>query len=250
VTDDTQQVGSKRPRSADLHPGPGFRVRMVAPRLPAELVQAFARFATPDISDQLNRLYAVDSRIGQLSGPADRALVGSACTVRTYPGDNLMVHKTLDIAQPGDVVVVGAGGSSSNAVFGDIVAAKAQHRGIGGFIVDGYIRDLPAVRSLGFPVWAIGTTPVGPLHRGPGEINYPVACGGVVVNPGDVIVADAAGVVVVPRTIAADLLERLTSQAEGLRTYVEAVQRGEFDNSWVDAQLEAQECVIDKGGPE
>ncbi|MDA0629289.1 RraA family protein, partial [Acinetobacter baumannii] len=125
-----------------------------------------------------------------------------ACTVRVFPGDNLMVHKSLDIAQPGDIVVVTAGGSNMNAILGDMICTKAKHRHIAGFIVDGLIRDLPDILPLDFPVWARGTTPIGPLHRGPGEVNYPIACGGVVVNPGDLVVADDAGIVAIPQLIA------------------------------------------------
>lgn len=237
-------TGSKRPRSADLHPGPGFRIRLNFPRLDAEIVSAFADFATPEISDLLNRLYALDSEITCLSA-GDQPLCGLACTVRVYPGDNLMVHKSLDVAQPGDVVVVGATGGRSNAVLGDIISTKARHRGIAGFVVDGLIRDLPRIRPLGFPVYARGTTPVGPLHRGPGEINYPVACGGVVVNPGDVIVADDAGVVVVPQQVARELLSRLRGHAESNAAYLAAVKRGQFSNAWVDTQLADHGCPVE-----
>jgi RraA family protein len=237
-------VGSRSPRSAEIHPGPGFRVRLEIPRLPDAVVRGFAEFDVPEISDQLNRLYALDSGIRRMSGP-DTTLCGLVTTVRAYPGDNLMVHKSLDVARPGDVVVIAAGGSVSNAVLGDIVSAKAQHRGIGGYVVDGLIRDLPAIRQLDYPVYARGTTPVGPLHRGPGEINYPVACGGVVVNPGDVVVADGAGVVIVPQQVAADLLQRLREHAAGQADYLAAVQRGDFDNSWVDAHLELHGCAIE-----
>ncbi len=132
-----------------------------------------------------------------------------------------MVHKSLDVAQPGDVIVVDTSGSNASAALGDLVSTKARHRGIAGFIVDGLIRDLPGIRALGdFPVFARGTTPVGPLHRGPGEINYPISAGGVVVNPGDVIVGDATGVVVVPREIADELLVTADDRGhpgEGLR---------------------------------
>lgn len=242
-------IGSRRPRSADIHPGPGFRVRLDVPRLDNETVRGFAAFDTPEISDLLNRLYAVDSGISQLSGEEGRTLCGLACTVRVYPGDNLMVHKSLDVARPGDVVVVNAGGSRSNAVLGDIISTKAVHRGIGGFVVDGLVRDLPSIRELDFPVFARGTTAVGPLHRGPGEVNYPVACGGVVVNPGDVVVADGAGVVVVPQQIARDLLARLRDTAAGQADYLAAVRRGEFDNSWVDTHLELHGCTVDASPP-
>ena len=241
-------VGSRRPRSADIHPGPGFRVRLEVPRLADEVVRGLAAFDTPEISDLLNRLYALDSGISRLSGP-DRPLCGLACTVRVYPGDNLMVHKSLDVARPGDVVVIAAGGSTCNAVLGDIISTKAKHRGIGGFVVDGLVRDLPSIQDLDFPVYARGTTPIGPLHRGPGEINFPVACGGVVVNPGDVVVADGAGVVVVPQQIAANLLAQLQVQAEGLARYLAAVGRGEFDNSWVDEHLQMHGCTFEPDSP-
>jgi regulator of RNase E activity RraA len=151
-----------------------------------------------------------------------------------------MVHKALDVAQPGDVVVVDTSSSSLTAVLGDLVCTKARHRGIAGFIVDGLIRDLPAIRRLGdFPVFARDVTPKGPLHRGPGEIGHPISCGGIVVNSGDVIVADLNGVVVVPRDISDELLARLDSKAAKESDYVSAVARGEFNNDWVDAMLEA-----------
>src|SRR5579862_4482664 len=199
---------ANKPRSAEIHPGPGFRINLDFPRLDPEFMAEFLNFATPDISDLLNRLFAVDPAISCLTGRHHR-LCGPACTVKVFPGDNLMVHKSLDVAKPGDVVVIDSGRSSSNAVLGDLVSTKAKHRKIAGFLVDGLIRDLPDIIPLNFPVFARGTTPVGPLHRGPGEINYPITCGGVVVNPGDLVVADGAGIVVVPREIAVELLHRL-----------------------------------------
>ncbi|MDQ3812536.1 MAG: RraA family protein [Armatimonadota bacterium] len=236
-------MGEREPRSAHMHGGPGFRVRTDFTRLDQALMQEFTQFATPDISDQLNRLYSIDPKIMCLTGDHHR-LCGPACTVRVFPGDNLMVHKSLDIAKPGDIIVVAAGASPMNAIIGDIVCTKAKHRGIAGFIVDGLIRDLPGVRELDFPVFARGTTPIGPLHRGPGEINYPIACGGIVVNPGDVIVGDAAGLVVIPQMIAVDLLHKLKRHQETQATYLAAVARGEFSNRWVDTLLEEHGCPI------
>src|ERR1700733_3377558 len=197
-----------KPISAEMFPGPGFRVKADFHRLESNLMEQFTEFATPDISDMLNRLYAVDPGISSLTGKHHR-LCGPACTVKVFPGDNLMVHKSLDVAKPGDIVVIDAGASDMNAVLGDLVSTKAKHRGIAGFIIDGLIRDLPGIIPLDMPVFARGTSPIGPLHRGPGEINYPISCGGIVVNPGDLVVADGAGIVVVPREIALELLGRL-----------------------------------------
>jgi regulator of RNase E activity RraA len=170
-------------------------------------------------------------------------ILGPAVTVKCYPGDNLMVHKSLDVAQPGDVIVVDAGGSPG-AVLGELVSLKARHRGINGFVVDGLIRDVTAIRALGdFPVFARGVTPIGPLHRGPGEINHPMCAGGIVVNPGDIVVGDLNGVIIVPREIASDLLQRLIDRKAAEADYTAAVARGEFSNDWVDAILERSGCV-------
>jgi RraA family protein len=213
------------------------------PRLEASLIKELSYFPTPEISDLLNRMYALDPAIRCLSG-CDHRLWGPACTVRVFPGDNLMVHKSLDVARPGDVVVVDAGASPMNAVLGDLVCTKAHHRGIAGFIVDGLVRDLPGIMELGLPVYARGTTPIGPLHRGPGEINFPICCGGTVVNPGDVIVADPAGIVAVPREIVAELLRRLQEREATQAAYLASVKRGDFSNAWVDKILEGTECEV------
>lgn len=228
-----------KPKSAEMHPGPGFRIREAFERPDPELVKGLGEFDTPDISDLMNRLYSMVPEIHPLTAPELR-VVGPALTVKCYPGDNLMVHKSLDLAQPGDVVVVDTSSSSLTAVLGDLISTKARHRGIAGFVVDGLIRDLPEIRALGdFPVFARGVTPKGPLHRGPGELGHPISCGGIVVNPGDVIVGDLNGVVVVPSGIAAELLERLRAKSEAEAAYKAAVARGEFSNDWVDAALDA-----------
>jgi RraA family protein len=224
-----------------MHPGPGFRVRLDFTRLDLDLMDQFSHFPTPDISDLLNRLYALDPAITCLTGRHHK-LAGPACTAKVFPGDNLMVHKVLDVARPGDIVMIDAGASPMNAVLGDLVSTKARHRGIAGFIVDGLIRDLPEILTLDFPVFARGTSPIGPLHRGPGEINYPICCGGIVVNPGDVVVADAAGIVVVPREVAEELLERLKSHEESNAAYLASVKRGDFSNDWVERLLSAAGC--------
>jgi regulator of RNase E activity RraA len=210
--------------------------------LDADLIEQFSSFETPDISDQLNRLYALDPKIHCLTPDANH-LCGSVTTVKLFPGDNLMVHKVLDIVKPGDVVMIAAR-SNDAAVLGDTICTKAKHRGVQGFIIDGLARDLPGMQEVGLPVFATGTSPVGPLHRGPGEINYPISCGGTVVSPGDIVVADGAGIVVIPRDIAAELLFRLKEYRATSQSYLASVQNGEFSNAWVDNMLANHDCEV------
>ena len=234
-----------KPKTAEMHPGPGFRMRFDGAPCDRAAIEALGRFETPAISDLMNRLYTMDPGIRNLSDSSLRIL-GPACTVKLYPGDNLMVHKALDIARPGDVVVVDTGGSAHTAALGDLVCTKARHRGLAGFVVDGLIRDLPGIQRLDdLPVFARGVTPVGPLHRGPGEINYPVSVGGIVVQPGDIIIGDLNGVVVVPASFLEELVERLVSRAEVEAAYTASIARGEFSNSWVDDILD--DAGVDPG---
>lgn len=239
----TAATPKSKPDSAELRPGPGFRIRRSADRTPDEIISALSDFETTDISDMLNRMYTMSPDIKNVVNRDQ--LVGPAITVKVFPGDNLMVHKALDIAQPGDVIVVDAGGHTANAVFGDMVARKARHRGIIGFVIDGLVRDVPELKRIGMPIYSIGTTPLGPLHRGPGEINYSVSCGGIVVNPGDTICADDNGVVVVRSEFAGDILRRLLSQQDALSLYNAAIDRGEFSNAWVDKLLGDADCIIE-----
>lgn len=228
---------TQKPKSADIYPGPGFRIRTEIERLSKDIIEQFRLFESPDISDLLNRMYAMSADIHNVVNNA--SIAGSACTVKVYPGDNLMVHKALGVAEPGDILVVDCSGSFTNAVLGDLVAQKAKSLGIAGFVIDGLVRDLPAMQDVGLPVYARGVTPVGPLHRGPGEVNHSISCGGIVVNPGDVILGDATGVVVIRREFAEDVLRRAYVQRDALRTYVDSVKRGIFSLSWVDETLAA-----------
>ncbi|KAF0676945.1 RraA family protein [Profundibacterium mesophilum] len=235
---------TQKPKSAEMIPGPGFMIRTGIERPAPELIERFRQFESTDVSDMLNRMYTMGGRIHNLVN--DMPLIGPVCTVKVYPGDNLMVHKALDVARPGDVVAVDCSGSMTAAVLGDLVANKARHRGIAGFIIDGLIRDLPGVRECGLPIYARGVTPFGPLHRGPGEINYPISCGGIVVQPGDIVTADKSGVTVVPHGAAETILERLEEARQRMAAYVENVKKGVFNNDWVDAQLAADGCLINE----
>lgn len=234
---------SKKPQSSQMSPGPGFRIRSTIQRPPADLIARIAEYQTPDISDMLNRMYTMNPGI---KGVDDSCrIVGPACTVKVFPGDNLMVHKALDVAQPGDVIVIDTSESYKNAVLGDLVANKAKHRGIAGFIVDGLIRDVNGIRETGLPVFSRGLTPFGPLHRGPGELNFPISCGGIVVSPGDIVAADNNGIVVIRQEFAQQTATNLDTHREALEDYIANVKRGIFSNEWVDNLLADEKCTID-----
>ena len=233
---------ANRPATIDIHPGPGSRIRARIERPDRELISQLSEFPTADISDLLNRLYAVAADIRNVVN--DEAIAGPACTVKLYPGDNLMLHKAIDVAQPGDVIVVDAAKNTRTGVLGDLVAAKLKHQGIRGVVVDGFVRDLAELRAVGLPVFARGVTPVGPLHRGPGELNFPIACDGIVVHPGDIVVADADGIAFIPRTFASELLQRLQRRRDKLETYVREVREGNFSNEWVDDALATSNCLV------
>jgi len=233
-----------KPTSAEMRPGPGFQICSTITRPPAETIAAFKEFETPDISDMLNRMY---SMCPQIQNMVNRdSIVGPAVTVKVFPGDNLMVHKALDLIQAGDIIVVDASATNNNAIIGDLVASKAKHRGAIGFVIDGLIRDIPSIQQVDLPIFARGKSPVGPLHRGPGEINFPVSCGGIVINPGDIISADITGVVVIRKEFADKTLAHLKDEQQKNRDYVANVKKGIFSNQWVDNLLENSGCHIDE----
>lgn len=231
----------EKPASAEIHLGPGFRIREYPSRPRKDLSQKLSEFETADISDQLNRLYTLSHDIHNLVN--DLGFAGPAITVKVFPGDNLMLHKALDLIQPGDVLVIDTGGCESNAVIGDLIASKAKHRGVVGVIVDGLVRDIKGLKELGLPVFGKGISPIGPLQRGPGEVNYAVSCGGIVVNPGDIVVADTAGVVIVRQEFAGDMITHLEHSKQKRADYEASVKRGEFDNEWVDLFLDKSNCL-------
>ena len=144
------------------------------------------------------------------------------------PGDNLYIHKALDDARPGDVIVVNGGGDQSRALIGDMIGIRARNLGIAGFVIDGAVRDADALAECGLPVFARSVTPAGPYKFGPGRLQLPVAIDGVVVSPGDIVVADADGVVVVRREEA----EQVLAEAEKIEAK-EAAKRIAFEGAAV-----------------
>lgn len=182
----------------------GCRIRLDFERLPVELMEAYRGIPSSNIGDMMNRLFCMHSAIRPYG---KTELIGPAFTVRVPLGDNMFIHRALDIAKPGDVLVVDAGGEENRAVMGEIMFTYAAMRGIAGIIVDGVIRDTDCLARLDIPVYARGVSPQGPYKNGPGEINFPISCGGQPVYPGDLIVGDADGICVVPKDDVETLLQ-------------------------------------------
>ena len=191
---------------------PSQAIRLDIRRPDPALVKGFQALATTALCDVLDASCVMRYRIQPLWPDMPR-IAGPAFTVRTAPRDNLMLHAAIYRAEPGDVIVVEAG-DDELAVAGGNVCAIAQRRGVAGFVIDGVIRDVGESRASGFPLFARGRSPVPAPKEGPGEINHPIRCGGVLVHPGDVVVADDEGIVVVPQARAADVLKKAQAKAE------------------------------------
>jgi RraA family protein len=221
----------------------GFRILPRAPLADSALLERLARLPVSNVSDNLQR------HIGARLTPFHRTgtLVGTAFTVKTRRGDNLMVHKAIDVAGPGDVLVVDAGGALDHAIIGELMAGWAKKRGIAGFVIDGAIRDSNELAQGDYPVYAAGVTHRGPYKDGPGELNVVVSIGGMVVRPGDLIAGDHDGVLAIPREDAERVIADAEAQNRKEQAAMAAIQAGTWDRKWVDEALKARGC--DMGAP-
>ena len=214
----------------------GCRIRRNFERPSKELVVAFRGIPVANIDDNCGRIAAVDSSIFPLNPKA--RLLGTAFTVNAPAGDNLLFHKALDMAQPGDVIVLANKGSLSRALCGEIMSNYAKSRGLAGIIIDGCVRDSAALRELDFPVYAKGVTPNGPYKNGPGEMNFPVSFAGIIINPGDIIVGDADGLLVIRPEDAEELAKKAKAWHDSEEKQLEGIlTKGEWVRPWVDDKL-------------
>jgi len=212
----------------------GFRVLAAPARLPDDLVERFRGLASPNVADAMGRFNFMDPGIASRSG---LPLCGRAVTVNARPADNLMVHKGLQIAEPGDIVVVATSGNTTSAVFGGLMCEAAAAKGLGGIIVDGAVRDVEDLKRLGFPAFSRTVCAGGCDKDGPGEINVPISCGGAVVAPGDIIVGDVDGVAVVPYAHAADVIELVMQLIGRERARTSEIRSGNLFRPDVDDTL-------------
>jgi 4-hydroxy-4-methyl-2-oxoglutarate aldolase len=190
---------------------PAQAIRLEIPRPAPEVVKGFQGLATTAISDIVDLGCVMRYAIHPL-WPDIPPIAGPAFTVRTAQHDNLMLHAAIYRAEPGDVIVVEAG-DDEMAVAGGNVCAVAQRRGVAGFVIDGVVRDVAESRANGFPLFARGLSPIPGGKEGPGEINSAIRCGGITVNPGDLVVADEEGIVVVPGARAEAVLQQALARA-------------------------------------
>lgn len=181
----------------------GNRLRLTIERPSREMIESFREASPPDLADAMNKTGAMREILPMYSPM--RRCVGPAITVKAPTGDSLMVRKAMMVAQPGDVIVIDGRGTISRSLWGGNRSTTAAARGIVGVIVDGGTRDIDETEAVGLPLFARAVCPMASASSGPGELNFPIACGGVVVNPGDIVVADAEGIVVIPRQDAGDV---------------------------------------------
>ncbi|HEX3927869.1 MAG TPA: RraA family protein [Gemmatimonadales bacterium] len=218
----------------------GFRILPAPAPLPEALIRRFAGLASANLGDVMNRLHYMDEGIKPRTG---LPVCGPALTILARPADNLMIHKAMQHARPGDILVVNTCGNTSHAVFGELMATASVAAGIGGLVVDGGIRDVEGVQRLGFPAFSRCISPGGPHKDGPGEINVPISCGGTVVMPGDIIVGDHDGVAVVPREHAAEVLEQVTALMERERARIAEIRGGLVFKPDIDNTLRAKGII-------
>ncbi len=199
-----------------------------------DVVERLGLIPTANIADTMGRSCALNPRIHLISSPKREITSGPALTVKSRAGDNLLIHNALNIAQEGDIIIVSNEGDSSRSLMGAIMFNYARYKKIGALILDGPIRDIGVARKMDFPIYATGSTPAGPYKEGPGEVNVPISCGEISVNPGDVIVMDEDGVIVIPRDDAADALAAAEPYARQDADKILAAVNGTAKRSWVD----------------
>lgn len=198
--------------------------------LSATILESFLTIPTPHISDNLARLSGIT---GLTRFHRQKKLIGRAFTVKTRPGDNLVVYQAITQLTPGQVLVIDGAGHQQNALVGELIMQYAMQRGCHGFVIDGAIRDSDAFYQQNFPCYAAAVTHRGPFKNGPGELNVPVTVGGQVISPGDIIVGDDDGVVSFAAEQVAALLQAITLTAAKEEKIKQEIATGQIEQSWI-----------------
>ena len=208
------------------------------PRSPVETLDAFAAAGVSTVHEALGRRGFLGTEIRPIQ--TDVSIAGNAVTVLSHPGDNMMIHAAVEVCQEGDILVVTNTGPSDHGMFGDLLATSLKKRGVRGLVIDAGVRDVAALREMGFPVWSRYVSPRGTEKATPGSVNRPVSIGGVSIDPGDIICADDDGVVAVPRADVTACLEASQSRLVREEKKRERLARGELslDIDGIRAKLE------------
>ena len=210
-------------------------------RAAQELVQKFSNLPTGNVCDAQGRVGALDYRIKPVGGASQ--FCGTALTVDSGPRDNLAAWAALDIAKPGDVILITTGGHLTTSVVGDLYVGMAKNAGVIAIVTDGVVRDLPGIEAVGIPVFARGICPNSPWKTGPGSVGLPIAIGSVGVKAGDIVVGDQDGVVIVARQQAASAAEGLKAVLEKEKNMEAAVKAGHKTPAWLKEAYETKGVV-------
>ncbi|GEQ78118.1 diguanylate cyclase [Comamonas testosteroni] len=216
----------------------GWRIRTDFQRIPESLVSVARDIPVAVIGDVSHRLFSFPGGFQNYSRKA-LTFAGPAFTVKVRPGDNLFLHKALDIAQPGDVIVVDAAGALENAILGEMMGRYGASRGIAGIVIDGAVRDRAGLEELPIPVYARGVTPNGPWKSGPGQIGHPIAAGGIAISSGDLVIGDQDGVIVLPRADAQVIIEHAQAHVKTEEKWAQQIAERAWPRSWVDEAIAA-----------
>jgi regulator of RNase E activity RraA len=207
----------------------------------ASLLARLEKLASSLVSDVSGRWAGAEGLLPIAGIAPGQVVVGPAFTVRTRPGDNLVVHKALDLARPGEILVIAAGGATDRAILGGLMAQYAKDRGIAALVVDGAVRDASDLDRLGPPVFAAGLSHLGPYKDGPGELRGPVALSGVAVLDGDIVVGDEDGIAIIPRARLEEIVLLAEAKLAAETAEFEAISAGRWDRSWIDRALEVKD---------
>jgi 4-hydroxy-4-methyl-2-oxoglutarate aldolase len=213
----------------------GFRIRGGWTRPTAEMLASFGEAAAPQVADSMSRFGAMDS--GMRPVWHSPRVIGSALTVWCHAGDNLMIHKAVAMAVPGDILIVNTQGVRDSAPFGELIATSAKMAGIRAVIIDGAVRDVEALEALKLPVYSRAICPGGCNKDGGGEIGTIIACGNVAVRPGDIIIADRDGITVVPLEDATAVAAASTKKVASENQRMQEIEDGVLVRPEIDVQL-------------
>lgn len=226
----------------------GKRIYLKRPIPDKALMDEFAKLPASNVADCMERSCAMNPRIRLISKSRPGSVCGPAFTVKCRAGDNLALHAALTYCQEGDVLVVSNEEDTTRALTGEVMMSYLFYtKKAAAIIIDGPIRDMESLSQWEFPIYCTGATPGGPYKEGPGEVNVPIACGGISVNPGDIILADHDGIIVIPPKDAPGILEAAQKFHEADEAKANAAKEGKANRDWVLKALEAKGFEIIDG---